>query len=522
MSKMNPNVNQVVIAGGGTAGWLSAAILAADRAAVASADFHITLIESPDIAPIGVGEGTWPSMRATLKRIGVSETDFIRECSASFKQGSKFVGWTHGKSETYYHPFSLPQGYDDINLAADWQAFSEQVSFADAVSAQSSLCEHGLAPKQIATPEYAPVANYGYHLDSAKFSSFLQKHCVEKLGVTHVLANISEINAHPNGDIASLSLQSGEPIEGDLFIDCTGFASLLLGQHYQIPLVSQQDILFNDTALAAQVPYARADDPVASATLATAQTAGWIWDIGLPHRRGVGYVYSSAHITREKAEQQLREYIAIGLGVQQASALEVRELNINPGYRQKLWHKNCVGIGIAAGFIEPLEASALVLVELSATMLSDQLPVNREVMDILAKRFNDRFLTQWQRIVEFLKLHYILTQRNDSDYWRDHCDQGTIPERLQELVTLWRHQCPWHQDGRFIDDMFPPASFQYVYYGMGGKTHLAANRSHPKDSAAKAMTEFQNNRRKIEQLLGSLPSNRELINKIMQYGLPKI
>jgi tryptophan halogenase len=180
-----------------------------------------------------------------------------------------------------------------------------------------------------------------------------------------------------------------------------------------------------------------------------------------------------------------------------------------------------VAVGLSAGFLEPLEASALVLVELSAAMISEQLPANRDVMDIVAKRFNKKFLYRWDRIVDFLKLHYILTKRTDTKYWRDNCLAESIPEDLQTLLTLWRYESPWQLDFDHADEVFPSASYQYVLYGMGFETsaRLTTRRS---DNLELAQMTFQKNAQLTQKLLAGLPNNRELINKIKQYGLQKI
>ena len=525
---MNQRINRVVIVGGGTAGWLSAGVIAAEHC-IASKNsspedsFQLTLVESPDIATIGVGEGTWPSMRSTLQKMGVSETDFFRECSASFKQGTLFKGWRTGAGDIYTHPFTPPQSYTEINLAPHWQTAREQINFAQAVSPQSALFADKLAPKQISTPEYAFNVNYGYHLDAAKFAEFLRKHCVEKLGVTHIKANVTGINSAENGDIASIATDSHDNIEGDLFIDCSGSRALLLGEHFGIPVCSKSDILFNNTALAAQIPYTDENDPIESCTLSTAQSAGWIWEIGLPSRRGIGHVYSSDHNTEERASEELLSYIASTVSEQAAAAATLRKVQFSPGHRAKFWHKNCVAIGMSAGFIEPLEASALVLVELSAAMIAEQLPANRGVMDLVAKRFNDKFLYRWDRIIEFLKLHYILSQRRDTQYWRDNCEASSIPEQLTDLLDLWRHQSPWHRDTNNADDMFPSASFQYVLYGMDFETlpSQTQRRSEQADQQ-RAGRLFQENAARTQQLKTSLPTNRDLINKIHTFGFQKI
>lgn len=518
---MNNEVRKITIVGGGTAGWLTAAVIAAEHMAKSENGMQVTLVESPDVPIIGVGEGTWPTMRGTLRKAGISETDFFRECDASFKQGAKFAKWVTGaEDDFYYHPLVLPEGYSDINLVPFWQEHADQISFADAVCSQSYLCEHGLAPKQNTTPEFAHVANYAYHLNAGKFANFLMRHCTEKLGVRHVLDHVVDIKSADNGDIAAVVTKQNGDIEGDLFVDCTGFKSLLLGEHYGIEFIDKKDILFNDTALAVQVPYQSDTSPIASHTISTAQSAGWIWDIGLPTRRGVGNVFSSAHISDETAERELRDYIRPTLG-KEADTIDLRKIKIRPGHREKFWHQNVVAVGLAAGFLEPLEASALVLVELSAAMVSEQMPASRAVMDIVAKRFNDKFRYRWDRIIDFLKLHYVLTKRTDSQYWIDNCRPETIPDDLQSLLALWRYQSPWHQDFTHVDEVFPSASYQYVLYGMGFETQRSPT-GRKSLNERMANEAFQKNQQMTQRMLKGLPTNRELINKIHTYGLQKI
>jgi tryptophan 7-halogenase len=508
---MSDAIKHIVVVGGGSAGWLVAGVLAAEH------PLRVTLVESPAVPPIGVGEGTWPSMRDTLHRIGVSESDFVRECDASFKQGSRFNGWVNGRADDYYfHPFVLPQGHGDANLAGAWQAGHRGVPFADLVSFQPHLCVHGRAPKQFATPEFAAVANYGYHLDAGKFGLFLREHCVNRLGVRRLVDHVEAIRPEENGDIAALVLRSGDTVEGDLFVDCTGLQSLLLGKHYGVPLLQQRYVLFNDSALAVQVPYAAEDSPIASQTTSTAQPNGWIWDIGLPGRRGIGHVYSSLHSSDEDAQQRLRDYIA-GTGGP-ADIPAPRKLAFEPGYRERFWHRNCVAIGLSAGFIEPLEASALALVELSAAWLADDMPATRAQMEVAAKRFNDAFTYRWERVIDFLKLHYVLSRRRDTPYWFEHRETATIPQRLQELLESWRARPPSRRDFSRIEEVFPSASWQYVLYGMGFRTEAAPRASDRPDLADEA---FREAGRLTARMLPALPSNRELIEHIRRHGLPR-
>jgi hypothetical protein len=295
--------------------------------------------------------------------------------------------------------------------------------------------------------------------------------------------------------------------------------SLLLGHHFQVPFLSQKHVLFNDTALALQVQYPDESTPIASQTISTAQQSGWIWDIGLPTRRGTGYVYSSAHTTDEAAHKVLFSYIEKTGG--STAGLSPRKLSFQPGYRKEFWHKNCVAIGLSAGFIEPLEASALALVELSANMLSDEMPATRSAMEIAARRFNDAFTYRWERVIDFLKLHYVLTQRTDSGYWRDNCRAESIPQRLQELLVLWHHQSPSRYDLGRMEEVFPSASYQYVLYGMGFRPAQRATLRRG-DAPAAANGYFQETATLTRKMLAALPDNRELIAHIQRNGMLKI
>jgi tryptophan 7-halogenase len=505
-------IQSVVVVGGGTAGWITAARIAA-RHNTRAGGVRVTLIESPTIPTIGVGEGTWPTMRNTLRKIGIGETQFLRECDAAFKQGAKFARWVNGDAhDFYYHPLVLPQGFTKIALAPYWHRDSRGRSFSSAVCFQEAVCEQGLAPKMITTPEYAGVANYAYHLNAGKFAELLRRHSVEQLGVRHVLDDVTEVVASPNGDIASVTTAANGAITGELFVDCTGFSALLIGKHFGVPFIDRSDILFADNALAVQVPYDHPDAPVACHTISTAEAAGWIWDIGLQSRRGVGYVYSSRHTDHDAALTTLRDYIGPRM-----EGLSVRRIPIRSGHRRVFWRNNCVAVGLSAGFLEPLEASALVLVELSAEMISEQLPPCREVMDVLAKRFNQTFTYRWDRIIDFLKLHYLLSQRTDDAFWRDNRDPGSIPASLEEQLELWRYCPPGNHDFTSNNEVFPAASYQYVLYGMGFRTDVRFV-AHTLTQEEQAREHFQHNERAIQQALATLPKHRELLQKVQQYG----
>lgn len=506
-------IKSVVIVGGGTAGWLTAGIIAARHVSDHPDAIKITLIESPDIPTIGVGEGTWPSMVNTLMALGISEHDFIKKCNVSLKQGICFEGWRSGTDEDYYyHPFGYPHASQLDEMLATWLKTPNEKSFVDTVNTQAQLAEKFLAPKPMNAQDYSSYENYGYHLDARCFADFLRLHCVEKLGVKLISDNVICAYHDHSGNIQSLGTIHHGELLGDLFIDCSGMNSVLIEKQFNVPYKCCKSMLFADSAVAAQVPYATSNTPIFSMTRSVAKQAGWIWDIGLQSRRGVGYVYAGTYQSDADAEEVLLQFIGHKTAEQQD--IKLNKIKFNPGHRQKFWLNNCVAVGMSAGFIEPLEASALGMIELSARMIAEQLPVSQSAMAVVAKKFNEVFLKRWELIIDFLKLHYCISERRDSKFWIDNRNPETISDTLYELLELWKEQPPMHNGILDPYDMFPVASYQYVLYGMGFQTKP----SHLKSSSREIKRAHQNiatlERRK-EKLIRALPTNRDFVNAIV-------
>lgn len=514
---MEAAVTRIVIVGGGTAGWLAACSIAARADPDAAAPLSVTLIESPDIPTIGVGEGTWPTMRRTLERIGIAEADFLLACDGAFKQGSRFDGWRNGAADDrYYHPFTAPTGAGPRDLVAAWTGGVPGRPFAEAMGPQPGVCALDLAPRQRAMPDYAGALNYAYHLDAGKLAALLTRHATERLGVRHVRDHVTSVEAAENGDIAAVATRENGRIASDLFLDCTGHAALLIGRHHGVDFIDRSIELFNDRALAVQVPVAPGS-PIASQTTATAHAAGWIWDIGLPTRRGLGCVYASAHMRDEDAAATLEAYLRRTAPDVAPEGLSFRQLSFRSGHRERFWQGNCLALGLSAGFLEPLEASAIVMIELSLDALLDNFPATRDAMDVHARRFNDLFRYRWDRVVEFLKLHYVLSER-DEPYWRAHRDPATVPERLRDLLGIWRHQPPSTADFPAIDEIFPAASHQYVLYGMGFPApHSGPVRS---EGAAAAAGQLRQADQRARTLAASLPTNRAYLDALHAASAP--
>ena len=513
---MEKDISRVIVVGGGTAGWITACLIAAEQKHAGDRRPSITLIESPDIPIIGVGEGTWPSMRLTLQKIGLSEADLIQECGASFKQGTQFVAWAEDdESQRYLHPFSFPVEYSNLNLAGFWLDNRDKATFAELVTPQAHIVAAGLAPKQVTTPEYAFNVNYGYHLDASRFAALLHRHGVENLGINYLSANVTSVEGEAGGDITGVRVDTGVTVEGELFVDCTGQKALLIGEHFGVALESVRDVLFNDMAIAVQVPYSDPVTAIASTTLSTATASGWIWDIGLQERRGVGHVYSSAYASSPEATKTLCDYVQRTTPGFDTDTLTFRQIAFEPGYRRELWVNNCVAVGLSAGFVEPLEASALALIEQAAAMIAQQYPANREIMSVVARRFNHRMSYHWERLIEFLKLHYVLSRR-DEPYWRDCRAQKTCPAGLRDKLAVWEQQPPWHDDSPRVDELFPSASYQYVLYGMGFVPSYAFSPGvNPQRDSIRAEKLVDSNYENMQRMLKLLPTNRELIKAVI-------
>jgi tryptophan 7-halogenase len=447
----NP-IRSIAIIGGGTAGWMTAASLSKF---LKNLNCQIRLIESEQIGTIGVGEATIPPIMDFIRVLGIDENDIIRKTKATFKLGIEFKDWTR-IGHSYMHPFGQT-GFDmeGIPFSAYWlKAFQEGgASRLEDYSLQAMAAQMGKFMRPVRAPN-TPLEKitYALHLDAGLFARYLRTYA-EARGVRRSEGKVKHVSLRPeDGFIACVTLESGERIEADLFIDCTGFRGLLIEDALKTGYEDWNHWLPCDRAAA--VPCERTG-PLSSHTLAIAKEAGWQWRIPLQHRVGNGYVYCSDFISDAKAQEELLSTLE---GPALANPLQLR---FSTGRRKSFWNKNCVAIGLSAGFLEPLESTSIHLIHRGIAMLLKYFP-DRSFSAPDIDRYNKTFVFEYERIRDFLLVHYSMTERDDSELWR-YCRNLAHPDSLKEKLELFRSH------GRILredTELFPVQSWLYVFVGQ--------------------------------------------------------
>ena len=440
-------VKRVVIAGGGTAGWITAYALVKQLGAL----LDVTLVESDEIGTVGVGESTIPTARTFHSYMGIDEADFVGATGSTFKLGISFEGWAR-EGDRYLHSFGTT---GRSTWMMDFQHFWLRARELGIAAPFGSYClehEAALAGRFAATAGQVPL-NYAYHLDAGLYGKYLRG-LAEKAGVTRTEGKIAEVRQDStDGDIAALVLESGQVVEGDLFIDCTGFRALLIGKALGEPFEDWSRWLLTDSALAVQTEAVEAPRPY---TRVIAHEAGWRWEIPLQHRMGNGVVYSSAHLTDETARQILERE------VRGKMLFEPRLIRFKPGFRRNVWVKNCVAVGLSAGFVEPLESTSIHLIMIAVTRLLQEFP-QAGFDQAVRERFNVQAQREIEGIRDFIVLHYRLNQRLGFNYW-DECRTIEIPQSLRSRIELFAHDAFAYQDSH---DLFRVDSWVQVMLGQG-------------------------------------------------------
>ena len=420
-------MNNIVIIGGGTAGWMSAAGLAS---LLSGMGLNITLIESAAIGVVGVGEATLPHIKFFNETIGVDEAEFMRATHATFKLGIEFIDWGR-KGDRYIHPFGeFGLANAGVPFHHYWQKMKSHASIGalQDYSLPIIACHHNRFKPPLDDPRSVrSTYRYAYQFDAIKYASFLKVHA-ESRGVHHIEGKVVDVElSSETGNILSVMLEDGQNVEGDFFIDCTGFFGVLIEKTLKTGYETWTKWLPVDRAVAAPCDSV---GPLNPYTRVTAEDAGWRWRIPLQHRTGNGYVYSSQYISDDAARQTLLDNLEGPL------LAEPRKLGFTTGKRKKMWHKNCVAIGLSGGFLEPLESTSIYLIQEGITKFLEFFPTKKD-MRVQETEYNRLMDLEFERIRDFLILHYHATQRNDTPFW-DYVRTMDVPDSLAEKMRLFR------------------------------------------------------------------------------------
>jgi tryptophan halogenase len=485
-----PVVKRVVIAGGGTAGWVAAAALVKQLGPL----IDITLVESDEIGTVGVGESTIPTSRSFHELLGINEPAFMRATQATFKLGIAFENW--GRiGDRYIHSFG------EIGKRSTWMAdFHHFWLEAQAQGFGGSLADYCFELQASAAGKFAKAdglaINYAYHLDATLYARFLRG-LAEPAGVRRVEGRIARVEQHPEtGFIEALLLESGVRVEGDLFLDCTGFRALLIEQTLHSGYEDWSRWLATNSAFAVQT---RSTGPAIPLTRAIAHEAGWRWRIPLQHRVGNGIVFCSDFMTDDEARDKLLNEI------EGEVLIEPRLIRYQTGARRKVWNRNCVALGLASGFIEPLESTSIHLVKVAVTRLIQLFPFGG-CDEAVADRFNAQSRHELEGIRDFITLHYHLTRRDDSPFW-DRCRTMEIPDSLAERMALFRDVAHAWQEG---NDLFRVDSWVQVLLGQGlapASYHRLARMMDPGELRG-ALAALKSN---IDAAVARMPSHQEFL-----------
>ncbi len=452
-------VESILIVGGGSAGWITANLLNARLNDGSGPPVKITLVEAPDIPVIGVGEATVPSIRRTMNIMGVSEKDLMRATDATFKSLIRFKDWNLG--EEFDHPFDRRERPDTDAAILSWlQNQQAGNAFAQDFSILSNTAERMLAPKAVEWADYQSPFPYAYHLDAVKLAAMLTEFGAAR-GIQHRLAKIVEVKENERGDIATLTDEEGREYAADLYIDCTGFAARLASKTSPDEIDYSNNLLC-DSAVTMNVSYeAWRPDHILPYTTAHALGHGWVWDINLQGRRGMGYVYSSSHIDRKDAEVEFRKFEG-----PHTEGIEAGHIRFKTYKRVNAWTGNCISIGLSDGFVEPLESTGLYMMQFAAQRLAEDLRPNRRFSNAMSAHFNQLMRTLYEEIIGYVTLHYVTSNRRDTGFWRDATDFDRVPRHLENLMEIWKTRPVTDTDLLIHHRLFSLESYEYLLFGM--------------------------------------------------------
>ena len=508
-------IKDVTIVGGGSSGWLAGAMLSwLFEGAIAQKRMRVRLIESPRIGIIGVGEATSPSMARTLAELGVTETEFIARSNASFKIGGWFVDWNRdqaGRPVSWVNPFTVLQNVNKVSAGYYFGAFGgarEELqgdAYARAVSPCPKLIDAGRGPRAKGAADYAADLTYAYHTDAKVFAEMLKEVGLRR-GVEHVLDEVVDVELDERGFVAALNLQAHgrQPVE--LVIDCTGFRGEIIQKALGEPFEPYDKYLLNDRACVLQIPYTNEKSAIEPATRATALPAGWSFHVPLFNRLGTGYIYSSKFRSDDEAVGEFLEYLG-----PKAAGIEPRILPMRIGKTRRSWVKNCIALGLASGFVEPLEGTAIYMTDMSLRWLYTYFP-DAEFNPSLSGRYNDTVNGFYDEVIDFIALHFRLNNR-DEPYWRTAREEIPIPDSLAENLELWRWSLPAQWDLKSTV-FFNETNYQAALFGKGYYNSASPTRPGLREDIWRAHN--MQTERAFDQIVHNLPDHVDLLKSIRE------
>lgn len=437
---MSFKTKNIVIVGGGSAGWMSAATISK-----LFPEKNITVIESPDVPTVGVGESTLGHIRTWMKILEIDEKEFMMHTDASYKMSIRFTNFYKKNSGHFHYPFGkvnysefAKTGLNDWYVKKHYHPETSIQDFCRCFYPQMPLVENNRFDKNESGTfgSFDPNTDVAYHFDATKFAIWLRDNFAKPRGVQHIQSKVKKINTDDSG-ITNLILENGNVVTGDLFIDCTGFKSILLGESLKEPFISYSDLLPNNRAWATKIKYSNKEKELEPFTDCTAIDNGWVWNIPCWSRIGTGYVYSDKFITKEQALQEFKEYLKNKKNVKYPDKLEYKDIEMKIGIHERIWVKNVAAIGLSAGFIEPLESNGLLtihefILKLCKFIQSDV--VTRFDQDV----YNRGVVQYFDNFACFVASHYALSKRDDSDYWNYNSNKCFKPEVYKRIASCSR------------------------------------------------------------------------------------
>lgn len=515
---------RVVIVGGGTSGWMTASYLKR-----ALRDVEVTLIESSHIRTIGVGEATFSTLKLFFDFLGLKESEWMPECNGTYKLAIRYENWS-SRGGHFYHPFQRLQNIQGFSTAEWWLKLKRnELRFDEACFTIPAMCEAKRSPKYLdgtvfddgvqayfdpkAPPPNNVIAHhmvqypYGYHFDASLVANFLMKYAMNN-GARRVVDDVVHVGQHENGFISHVQTKEHGKVEGDLFIDCTGFRGLLINQTLGEPFMSFNDVLPNDSAVALQPPWDVEKNGIRPYTTATALSAGWAWTIPLYHRNGNGYVYCSRFLDKEGAEKELRNFIGPA-----AEGLTANHIKMRVGRNHRSFVKNCVAIGLSSGFVEPLESTGIFFIQHGIEELVNHFPVGGMASDGQRLSYNQVINNCIDGVKQFLILHYRASDRADTPYWRATKAELAAPVDLDERLKIWRTRLPGSRNIFPSFHGFESYSWAVICLGVNyePETHLALlDQLDP----APAQAAFAAIQERAKHLVHTLPTHHEYLQSL--------